>query len=85
MLHMTPMEVIFSDGIELARRMGHSDQAIYWDGYLAGLMRAFFGRQAVRNSQHETLSDPNKTGGAAAGYRDGYRKLAGCPGWTDLE
>lgn len=85
MLHMTPMETIFNDAIELATRMRRSDQAVYWDGYLAGLMRAFFGRQAVSNSQHGVMSDPSKTGGAALGYRDGYHKLAGCPGWIDLE
>ncbi len=82
---MTPMEETFNDAIELAQRLERSDQSVYWGGYLTGLMRAFFGRQAVNNSQHGVMSDPSKVGDAALGYRDGYRKLADCPGWVDVD
>jgi len=76
LLQMTPMEETFNDAIELAQRLERSDLSVYWGGYLTGLMRAFFGRQAVNNSQHGVMSDPSKVGEAALGYRDGYRKLA---------
>jgi hypothetical protein len=84
-LQMTPMEETFNDAIEVAQRLERSDQSVYWGGYLTGLMRAFFGRQAVNNNQHGVLSDPSKVGDAALGYRDGFRKLADCPGWIDVD
>jgi hypothetical protein len=84
-LHMTPVEEIFNDAMELAQRAEHSDQSVYWGGYLTGLMRAFFGWRAVSNSQHGVLSDPDIVGDVALGYRDGYHKLADCPGWDGLD
>ena len=71
-------EEIFNDEIERAQRMGGGVQPGYWNGYLTGLMRAFFGSEAVSDHLDSALLAAIKGEDTAAGYRDGYHKLADC-------
>ena len=75
---MTLEEEIFNDESERAQRMGRGVQHGYWDGYLTGLMRAFFGSEAVSDHLDSALLAGIKGEDTAAGYRDGYHKLADC-------
>ena len=75
---MTLEEEIFNDEIERAQRMGGGVQHGYWNGYLTGLMRAFFGSEAVSDHLDSALLAAIKGEDTAAGYRDGYHKLADC-------
>ncbi len=71
-------EEIFNDEIERAQRMGGGVQHGYWNGYLTGLMRAFFGSEAVSDHLDSALLAAIKGEDTAAGYRDGYHKIADC-------
>ena len=71
-------EKIFNDEIEHAQRMAGGQQQGYWHGYLTGLMRAFFGSQAVSDHLHSALLSAIKGEDTALGYSDGYHKLADC-------
>jgi hypothetical protein len=71
---MTTEDEIFNGEMELAysRRAG---QEVYWSGYAAGLMRARFGRVAVRDDYHDEWRQGDPPDERARGYRDGYAKL----------
>jgi hypothetical protein len=74
-MNMTPLEMRFNDGIELANKMRSGGRPKYWGGYMAGMMRAFFGARAVHESQHAAWLQIDSVGDEALGYRDGYHQL----------
>ena len=74
---MNTFEQAFNREMELATYMKHVDAPVYWQGYMAGLMRVVFGTTAVDDHRHEAWLQADPLGEAERGYRDGFCRLVG--------
>jgi hypothetical protein len=70
---MTKLEAFFNREMEFARRMSHRERPDYWRGYIAGLLRGFYGPSAVRDDRYATLLKQNSVTDDVQGYFEAFR------------